>query len=107
MRANHHAPGSMATSTQLEALKQDSTKLQSENAELHVLLIKANESRNKDDKDAYQHHKRLEDRVAELSYWKSTATERMQAAERENLALRAKVDELLKLTDQLTSGGAC
>ena len=48
--------------------------------------------------------KAREDKIAELSFWKHTALEKLQAAERENLQLRKKVDELLRLTDQLSGG---
>jgi hypothetical protein len=92
--------------SQVEALKADSVKLSSENSQLHLLLIKAQEGGSRHDKESYQQIKKLEERIAELTYWKQTAMDRIQAAERENSGLRAKVSELVKLTDQLTAGQA-
>jgi hypothetical protein len=50
--------------------------------------------------------KRFEDRIAELSYWKQSATERLRHSERENDMLRRKIEGLVKLNDKLSSGDA-
>lgn len=85
-------------------MRQDNTRLQSENAQLHVAVIKNQESQAQGDKDSYQQVKRLEDRIAELQFWRATALDKIQSTEKENLALKGKVDELVRLTDQLTAG---
>lgn len=89
---------------QVEALKHDSSKLVAENSELRSQIIRANEGLQQHDKDAYQATKKLEDRIAELTYWKQTAADKMQAAERENSALLSKIAGLVALTDQMSSG---
>ncbi len=89
---------------QMEAVRQDSTRLQSENSQLHVLVLQHTERHERQAREHYQECKRLQDAIAELSYWKHQAAEKMQAAERENSGLRKRCDELVKLTDRLTTG---
>ncbi len=88
----------------MEALKKDSATLQADNSQLHVMLIKAREENSATGKDSYQTTKKLEDRIAELSFWKQGALAQLQAAEKENAALKTKLQELVSKTDQLTSG---
>lgn len=88
----------------LEGSQQVANQLQAEQAQLHGLLVKANEHSGRVETEAYQQAKRLEDRIAELAFWKQAAAEKLAAGERENLALKAKVAELVKLTDQLAAG---
>ena len=90
----------------MSAVKQDTTRQQAENSQLHIRLIQEAERYDRQEKSHYQVVKKLEDKVAELSYWKQTATEKLLAAERENSSLRKKMDGLIKLNDKLTSGGA-
>lgn len=90
--------------TQMEAVRQDSTRLQSENSQLHVLVLQHTERHERQAREHYQECKRLQDAIAELSYWKHQAAEKMQAAERESSGLRKRCDELVKLTDRLTTG---
>eukprot|EP00955_Chlamydomonas_euryale_P108639 365863-Chlamydomonas_euryale.AAC.4 len=73
-------------------------------SQLHARLIREAEVHDQWQKQHYQDAKRLEDRIAELSFWKSTAGEKLTAAERTNAGLRSKVDELLRLNDRLSSG---
>jgi hypothetical protein len=89
---------------QLGAVKQDTARQQAENSQLHIRLIQEAEQHDRQEKAHYQQVKRLEDKIAELSYWKQSATEKLQLSERENVSLRRKVDGLVKLTDQLTAG---
>jgi hypothetical protein len=79
--------------------------MQAEHAQLHALLVKANEHSARTETDSYQTAKKLEGRIAELSFWKQAASEKMQVREKENLSLKAKVAELIKLMDQLSAGG--
>ncbi|GFR41794.1 hypothetical protein Agub_g2559, partial [Astrephomene gubernaculifera] len=95
-----------AFDTRLEAVRQESVRLQSENSQLHVLVMQHAERHDKQAKEHYQACKRLEDTIAELSYWKHHALEKLQAAERENNGLRKHCEELTKLTDRLASGAA-
>ncbi|KAG1668637.1 hypothetical protein FOA52_002490 [Chlamydomonas sp. UWO 241] len=77
---------------------------QAENNQLHMGMIRESEAHDRWQKQHYQTVKRLEDRVAELSYWKAAAGDKMAAVEREDAALRRKVDELVRLNDRLTGG---
>ncbi len=89
---------------QLDVVRQDSVRLQSENSQLHLVLIQQAEKQERQDKEHYQALKRLEDKVSELSYWKHQAGEKLQAADRENASLKKRCQELLQLTDRLTKG---
>lgn len=91
----------------MSSVRQDTSRQQSENSQLHVKLIQEAEKYDRQEKNHYQQVKKLEDKIAELSYWKHTATEKLLAAERENSGLRKKIDGLVKLNDKLTSGLAC
>ncbi|EFJ50664.1 basal body protein [Volvox carteri f. nagariensis] len=95
-----------AFDTRLEAVRQESVRLQSENSQLHVLVMQHAERHEKQAREHYQACKRLEDTIAELSYWKHCATEKLQAAERENSGLRKRCADLIKLTDKLATGAA-
>lgn len=77
---------------------------QAESRQLHISLIKEAEKFDRAEKQHYQQVKKLEDRIAELTYWKQSASEKQQATERENASLRRKIDSLVKLTDKLTAG---
>lgn len=96
-----------ARQMQLDGVRQDSVRQQSESSQLHLLLIQQAEKQERQDKEHYQVVKRLEDRISELSYWKHQAGEKLQAADRENASLRRRCDELLQLTDRLTKGARC
>jgi hypothetical protein len=88
----------------MEVLRAESGRLAAENSELHLQLIREAERFDRAEKDHYQTVKRLEDRLAELSYWKHQAASRMQALERDNAALRARGEELLSLADRVSKG---
>lgn len=89
---------------QLETVRQESVRLQSENSQLHVLVMQHVERHDEQAREHYQECKRLEDTIAELSYWKQLAGEKLLAAERENSGLRKRCDDLTKLTDKLATG---
>ncbi|GFH18295.1 BLD10 protein, partial [Haematococcus lacustris] len=89
---------------QSEALRQDVARLQSNNSSLLVQLKQAKEQNEHSDKGNYQTVKSLEDRIAELTFWQQSALSRLESSEKDNDALKAKVVELVKLTDQLTAG---
>ncbi len=91
-------------SLQVEALRQDAGRLQSDNSQLHVQLIQAKEQQAASGKDTYQEAKRLEGRIAELAFWKQQAQQQLQQADRDNAALRQRVAELVAMADQLASG---
>ncbi len=82
-------------------------RLQSENSQLHVLVMQQAERQERQAREHYQARKRLEDTIADLSYWKNVAAEKLVAADRENGALRRRSEELQHLIDKLTAGGAC
>ena len=88
----------------MSAVRQDTVRLQAENSQLHIRLIQEAEKYDRQEKSHYQQVKKLEDRIAELSYWKQSASEKLMAADRENSGLRRKIDGLVKLNDKLTSG---
>lgn len=89
---------------QLESVRQDSVRLQSENSQLHVLVMQHAERHEREAREHYTAVKRLEDTIAELSYWKHAAAEKLASADKENAGLRKRCQELAKLTDRLASG---
>lgn len=89
---------------QVEAQRQELAKLQSENSILHQQLILAKENSKSADSAVYQETKRLEDKVAELTFWKQAAADKQRSLEKENAQLRNKVQELVSMTDQLSAG---
>jgi len=89
---------------QLEGSQRGAAQLQADQAELHALLVKANERGARLEADGYQQAKRLEARIAELTFWQQAAQDKLRAGERESGALRAKVAELVRLTDRLAAG---
>lgn len=75
-----------------------------ENSQLHIQLIQEAERFERQERQHYQEKKRLEDKIAELSFWKQSATEKLQSAASESSDLKAKIEELIKINDKLTSG---
>ena len=92
------------TSSQVQTLKQDQAKQALENSQLHIQLIQEAERFERQERQHYQEKKRLEDKIAELSFWKQSATEKLQASAHESSDLRLKIDELIKINDKLTAG---
>lgn len=86
-------------------VKQDCGRLSKENTQLHEQLIREAERYEQLQKDSYQHTKRLEDQVAELSYWRQQAVSRYEGVERDNQSLRKKVAELIKLGEKRSKAG--
>lgn len=78
--------------------------LQMENSQLHIRLIQEAEAHDRQLKQQYQDVKRLEGRIAELSFWKQTAQDKLAASERGNYALQLQLDDLVRLNDRLASG---
>ena len=97
----------------MEVLKLDAGRVIAENSQLHVQLIQQAEQYDTREKDHYKHVKRLEDREAELSYWKHQAIDRFQKVDKENAELRKRVEQLLRLAEKRSQGvgthlhGAC
>ena len=89
---------------QLEAVRKDSVRLQSENSQLHVLVMQQAERQERQAREHYQASKRLEDTIADLSYWKNVAAEKLVVADRENGALRRRCEELQQLINNLSAG---
>jgi hypothetical protein len=87
-------------------LKLDAGKVIAENSQLHVQLVQQAEQYDTREKDHYKHVKRLEDREAELSYWKHQAIDRFQKVERENSELKKRLEQLLKLAEKRSQGVA-
>lgn len=90
----------------MSVVRQETARLQAENSQLHIRLIQEAEKFDRQEKSHYQQIKKLEDRIAELSYWKQSASEKLMAADKEASGLRRKIDGLVKLNDKLTSGGS-
>jgi hypothetical protein len=94
----------LALLLKVQAVNLDSARQQAENRQLHISIIQEAEKFDRQEKQHYQHVKKLEDKIAELSYWKQSASDKLLASEKENASLRRKIDSLIKLTDKLTSG---
>lgn len=90
---------------QLEVVKQDCGRLSKENTQLHEQLIREAERYEQLQKESYQRTKKLEDQVAELSYWKQQAISRYDGLEKDNQGLRKKVAELIKLGEKRCKAG--
>eukprot|EP00798_Chlamydomonas_sp_ICE-L_P012231 gene12231-15369_t len=101
-----HANDIMQQDGKMDIVQQDASKLQGENSKLHMLLISGAEKFDHAEKEHYQHVKRLEDRISELSFWKQSASEKMATLERENAQLKKKVGELTQMSEQVASGAA-
>ena len=100
----HSHGGPTSTQLQVSAVRQDTVRQQAENSQLHIRLIQEAEKYDRQEKSHYQQTKKLEDKIAELTYWKQSASEKLVAAERESSSLRRKMEALVKLTDKLSSG---
>lgn len=91
---------------QLEVVKQDAGRLSTENCQLHEQLIHEAERYEQLQRESYQRTKSLEDRVAELSYWKQQAISRYDGLDKDNQALRKRVAELIKMGEKRSKAGA-
>lgn len=92
---------------QLDIVKQDCGRVTAENNNLHVQLIEEAEKYEQLQKDSYQKIKKLEDKLAELSYWQQQAIGRYDVLEKDNAALRKRVAELLKMGEKRSKGTPC
>lgn len=88
-------------------MKQDCGRLSKENTQLHEQLIHEAERYQQLQKESYQRTKKLEDQVAELSYWKNQAVNRYDALEKDNQGMRKRVAELIKLGEKRSKAGEC
>ncbi|GAX72996.1 hypothetical protein CEUSTIGMA_g448.t1 [Chlamydomonas eustigma] len=88
----------------ISAVRYDVNKQQVENTQLHLRLIKEAEHRDQQEKAHYQQIKRLENTIAELSFWKKTSVDKITESQRENDMLRQKIESLIALNDKLTAG---
>lgn len=93
-----------AGGTQVDASKQDLARLQNDNAQLHAQLVAAAEKQAKLQQEHYQNVKKMEDQVAQLSFWKQTAAQRYSELEGESDRLKARVAELLRAQEGRPSG---
>jgi hypothetical protein len=85
-------------------VKQDCSRLSNESNQLHAQLIREADRYEQLQKDNYKKVKKLEDEVAELTYWKSQAIHRYDGLEKDNSALRSKVAELIKQGEKRSKG---
>ena len=96
---------------QVTVLTKDSETLAAENNHLHLRIIQETDKHKAQAREHLTRVTKLEDTVAELTFWKSSADERHAALEKENAGLRAKTQELLHELDahqQANSkGGPC
>jgi len=88
-------------------VKQDAGRLSTENNQLHEQLILEAERYEQLQRESYQRTKSLEDKVAELSYWKQQAISRYDGLDRDNQALRKRIAELIKMGEKRSKAGAC
>jgi hypothetical protein len=86
-------------------VRSDAGRLARENAALHEQLLRDAERHDAAARASYAATKRLEDRVAELSYWRTQALARYDGLERDNAALRRRVAELIRAGERRTRSG--
>eukprot|EP00878_Enallax_costatus_P036574 GHUV01041084.1.p1 GENE.GHUV01041084.1~~GHUV01041084.1.p1 ORF type:complete len:305 (+),score=105.84 GHUV01041084.1:203-1117(+) len=104
-QASKYAQEIATFNTKLEVVKQDCGRLSKENTQLHEQLIREAERYEQLQKESYQRTKKLEDQVAELSYWKHQALSRYDGLEKDNQGLRKRVAELIKLGEKRSKAG--
>ena len=80
-----------------DGAKRDSARIVQENNRLHVQLIREAEKHDALQSQHYQKVKALEAEISELSFWKHQAQHRLDSSEKDAAAMRARVQELLKL----------
>jgi hypothetical protein len=82
---------------QMDGVKRDSARVINENNQLHVQLIREAEKYDAQQTKHYQKVKSLEGEIAELSFWKHQALNRMDASEKDAASLKGRLQELMKL----------
>jgi chromosome segregation ATPase len=87
----------MCAAVQMDGVKRDSARVINENNQLHVQLIREAEKYDAQQTKHYQKVKSLEGEIAELSFWKHQALNRMDASEKEVASLKGRLQELMKL----------
>ena len=81
---------------QVEVLTIDTEHLATENNQLHLRLIREAEEHRAHEREHLKKQKSLEDAVAELTFWKSSIAAKHAELERENAALKGRLQELLE-----------
>ena len=74
----------------------DTERLATENNQLHLRLIREAEQHRAHEREHLKKQKSLEDAVAELTFRKSSSTAKHAELERENAALKGRLQELLE-----------
>lgn len=82
---------------QIDGTKRDAAKVVQENNSLHVQIIKEAEKLDKVQTQHYQRVKALEAEISELSFWKHSALTRMHGFESEAVAVKDKLQDLMRL----------
>ncbi len=86
----------MFVSLQVDVLTKDAERLAGENNELHLRLIQQAEKAESSMREHVKKRKNMEDSVAELTFCKTTLSTKSATLEKENAALQAKLQEVLK-----------
>lgn len=90
--------------TQLDIVKQESSRLTNENNQLHAQLMAEADRLEEVQKSSYQQVKRLEDQIADLAFWKSQAVSRYEGLEKEHAAVKKRVAELVAIGEKRSKG---
>lgn len=85
-------------------LKHENASLAADNNQLHLQVIKETEHSDARERQHYLQLKAMEDRIAELAFWKHRTLEGFQALEKDNEGLKKRLQELL---DEDASGAHC
>ena len=86
----------MFVTLQVDVLTKDAERLAGENNELHLRLIQQAEKQESSMREHVKKRKNMEDSVAELTFCKTDLSTKSATLEKENAALQAKLQELLK-----------
>ena len=88
----------------IDVLQQECTRLQRDNNELHLQIIRDAETHDKLQKEQYLQYKSTEDRLAELTFWKRQAVLRFLDYEKENDMLKKKLIDMERLAVKRNKG---
>lgn len=79
----------------MDVLKKDAARITSENNNLHIELIQANEKIELLEREHYRQVKKLEDQIEELAYWKAQTVDQVRDLENANNGLKLKLQGIL------------
>ena len=83
-------------SLQVEVLTKDAERLAGENNQLHLKMIQQADKQESSTREHVKKRKSLDDSIAELTFCKTSLSTKSANLEKENAALQAKLQEVLK-----------